>query len=53
MLRKPPPQTDQDHSESDELFLEMFKDQFTFFFALTVAVMEFLKKLKKKDKKAS
>lgn len=41
---------DQDNtSEEDELFFEMLKDEFSFFYALTVAVMDVLKDLKKSD----
>lgn len=41
---------DQDNtSEEDEFFFEMLKDEFSFFYALTVAVMDVLKDLKKSD----
>ena len=44
---------DQDNtSEEDELFFDMLKDEFAFFYALTVAVMDVLKDLKKSDEDA-
>lgn len=39
MARKPY----QNPADEDELFLEMLKDEFTFFYALTVSVMDMLK----------
>lgn len=40
----------QNPADEDELFSEMLKDEFTFFYALTVSVMDMFKSMKEDEK---
>jgi hypothetical protein len=44
-------QIDDDHTNDDEILFEMLKDQFSFFYALTVSVMDLLKSIKTDEDK--